>query len=93
MISNVIDNLQHSRAEFACDMEYIKESSFEDAIDDRMSKVEDALVIESVADLKEGKELFESIDISDDDKIKEAEVNRILNATSNLSFNEMAGIE
>lgn len=94
MITNIIDEMIEERAAFAHEVEYLKESAFEDAIDERMEVVESEVCSESVSidDLNEGKEIFESIDISDDDELNSKEIDRILNSNGDISFEEMVGL-
>lgn len=92
MVSNIIDSIRSERAKFARDVEYVKESVIEDTIDERLEVAESLFVRESEEELQEAAELVKSIS-SDVDTVQEsAEIDRILNAESNITFDEMLGI-
>lgn len=92
MVSNIIDSIRSERAKFARDVEYVKESVIEDTIDERLEVAESLFVRESEEELHEAAELVKSIS-SDIDTVQEsAEIERILNAESNITFDEMLGI-
>ena len=94
MLVGVVNAQRRRNAEFARDVEYIREMAFEDEISDRLTDVENEMfAAESVEDYREAAHLFTDEELNDDSVFKEAEIDRILNATSDLSFDEMIGIE
>lgn len=95
MLSNTIESIQRENAKFARDVEYVKEITKDDMIDDRVFAAESAVLLhnDSHKEMKEAAEYVNALS-SEDDVIKEnAEVERILNADHDLTFEEMAGID
>lgn len=93
MVANIIDEIRTERAKFARDTEYIKESVIEDIIDERTEVAESLYVRETAEELAEAAELVNTISGEPDVMQESAEVERILNAEENITFDEMAGIE
>ncbi len=91
-VTNMMDALRTENAEFARDVEYLKQIAIDDDIDQRTEAVE-ADITESSADLIDAAKFINSLDISDIDAMESAEVGRILNSDDDLSFNEMTGLE
>ena len=93
MLTNIIDDIRTKRANFARDVEYVKESVIEDTIDERIEVAESMYVKESVEELEEAVKLVNSISTEADTMQENAEIERILTANENLSFDEMIGID
>lgn len=91
MLISPLENMKHLRAEKAREIEYLKESVLDDEMDDRLTVAEELYVRESVEDFEEAKEELKSISESEEVS-KENEINRILNADHDLTFEEMIGI-
>lgn len=93
MMSNVMDDIRMERAAFARDVEYVKEIANDDVIDDRLQVAESQYFKETVEEMEDAAQWVRRLDVSDMDKRDAAEVSRILEATEDLSFDEMIGIE
>lgn len=93
MLNNVLDNLKRERAEFARDVEYLRETALDDVLDERVETAESLFVKESSDELIEASEMLKKLNADEDATMEAAEIDKIMNATENLTFNEMAGIE
>ena len=93
MLNNVLDNLKRERAEFARDVEYLRETAIDDVLDERVETAESLFVKESSDELIEASEMLKKLNADEDATMEAAEIDRIMNATENLTFNEMVGIE
>ena len=91
MLISPIENIKRQRAETAREIEYLKESVLDSEIDDRLTVAEEQYVRESVDEYLEAKEELSLISESEDNA-KNIEVERILNADHDLTFEEMIGI-
>ena len=91
MLTGTLNKIREEKAAQIRDVEYIREMSFEDAIDDRLFDIELMNLKESGNIYSEAAETVEQIPT--DDSFRTDEINRILNAERNLSFDEMLGIE
>ena len=91
MIVGTLNKIREERANRVRDIEYIREMAVEDAIDDRLFDLEMRTVTETENIYAESAETVEQIPT--DDSFRQEEVDRILNADHNLSFDEMLGIE
>ena len=89
---NTMEYLKEERAKFARDVEYLKETSSDDVIDDRMEKAELLFESESLEDLMEAADFVERL--SSEENVVESvdEINRIINAESDITFEEMIGL-
>ena len=90
MLTGTLNKIREERAARIRDIEYIREMAFEDAIDDRFFDLE-------LMNLKETGNIYaEAAQTADqiptDESFRDDEINRILNADHNLSFDEMLGI-
>ena len=90
MLTGTLNKIREEKAARIRDVEYIREMAQEDAIDDRLFDLEmrtasetDNIYAESAATIKQ---------ISTDTNFVQEEVQRILDADHNLSFDEMLGI-
>jgi hypothetical protein len=94
MLAGSVDAINRANASYARDLEYLKEAMYEDEIDARIEMLErNDGEIDTAEELLEAKEYAERLSGEEDEVISEAEVDRILNADHDLTFNEMAGIE
>ena len=93
-MGSIFDSLKKRRAMYAHTMAYLHESTIEDSIDDCTEKVERKYMRESneleafqeaAQMLEEMPEAFEHEDA--------AEINRMMEATEDLSFDKMIGIK
>lgn len=93
MLTSTIDSIKRENAIFARDTEYLKETALDDMIDERMESVEDQFDPETIEELEEAVHMVEQLSGDIDPVMESAEIDRILNAEDDISFNEMAGIE
>ena len=95
MISSITDSIREQNARFARETEYIKEISRDDIIDERtdiaMEEVQG--VTDSVEELEEAVSLYDQMPETEDLTVEAAEIQRILDADGDISFNEMVGIK
>ena len=91
MLTGTLNKLREKRASILHDVEYIREMSQEDAIDDRLFDIDLTMVKDTDNIYKEAAETVDQIPT--DDSFRSEEINRILNSDHNLSFDEMLGIE
>ena len=93
MLTNTIDSIREEKAKFARDIEYLKETAMDDIIDSRVEAAESQYVRETIEELEEAVSMVDRLPADTDMVTESAEVNRILNAETDLTFNEMIGIE
>ena len=93
MLTNTIDSIREEKAKFARDIEYLKETAMDDIIDSRVEAAESQYVRETIEELEEAVSMVDRLPADTDMVAESAEVNRILNAETDLTFNEMVGIE
>lgn len=91
MLVSPLDNIKRERAIIAREIEYLKESVLDDEMDERLTAAEELYVRESVEDYEEAKAELNLIGESEEVS-KNKEVDRIMNADHDLSFEEMIGI-
>ena len=91
MLISPLENMKRQRAEIAREIEYLKESVLDDELDDRLIVAEEQYVRESVKEYEEAKKELNLISESEDVS-KNKEIDRILNADHNLTFDEMIGL-
>lgn len=90
MLTKLSDSIKRKNAEFIRDVEYIKELAYEDMLDERMESF-----MEDVSELSMGEirnDLDSLNELTDEPEQDEAEVQRIMNADRDLSFNDMIGV-
>ena len=90
MLTKLSDSIKRKNAEFIRDVEYIKETAYEDMLDERMESF-----MEDVSELSMGEirnDLDSLNELTDEPEQDEAEVQRIMNADRDLSFNDMIGV-
>lgn len=96
MITGIVEALQEERAKFAREVEYLKEDAYEDELEELMELAESAyLDVDPNEELEEYQEAAEVVSkIDTDETLTEAEeIERILTADHDLTFDEMIGIE
>ena len=91
MLTGSINSMRQERAAKASDIEYLREMAREDAIDDRMMQLDNSLLTCDSSVIREATEAVDKIPT--DDNFRQQEQNRILNATHDLTFDQMIGIE
>lgn len=90
MLTKLSDSIKRKNAEFIRDVEYIKETAYEDMLDERMESF-----MEDVSELSMGEirnDLDSLNELTDEPEQDEVEVQRIMNADRDLSFNDMIGV-
>lgn len=94
MLKSSLEALQESRAKFAREVEYLRETAVDDVVDERTEEAESTIVEESMEELAEALEMVDSMPINMDTEIalESEEVQRILDAEDNITFDEMVGI-
>lgn len=95
MLKSSIDSLNESRAKFARNVEYLKETAIDDIVDERTEAAESTLVGETMEELNEALEMVNIMIVDSDDELalESEEIQRILDAEDNISFNEMIGLD
>ena len=91
MLTGTLNKIREEKAERIRDVEYIRNISRDDVIDDRFFDIELRTVKESTDIYRESVEVINQIP-TDETFIKE-EVNRLLNSDRKLSFDEIIGVE
>lgn len=92
MIESILNGAKRERAEFAREIAYIREMTSDDAVDDIMDKVDKVLYTESSDDYREAVNVMNMMQESYPEE-DAAEMDRIMEATHNISFDEMIGVE
>lgn len=91
MLTGVLNKIREERATRLYDISYIREMVEEDAIDDRFFYLDDKTCSDVDNVFKEAVELLNHI--NDDNSFRAEEISRILNASRNITFDEMLGID
>ena len=92
MLTNPIESIRIENAKFARNIEYIKETALDDQIDERVEAAESEYYPESIEEMEEAAAMVNRLPEDDDPVEESAEIDRILNATENITFEEMANI-
>ncbi len=90
MIENAVDKIRRKRATFLHEVAFVREMANEDIIADRVDKAESQYIKESLSDLMEAKDIINQMPSDDSDD--QREINMLLEATEDISFDEMIGI-
>lgn len=91
MLNYSVDSIREQRARFARDIEYLREMSNDDFTDDRFFALESKFgTSDTYEDYLEAASIMEKITVDDDEE--ELEVQRILEATEDISFDEMIDV-
>ena len=92
MLTNPIESIRIENAKFARNVEYIKETALDDQIDERVEAAESDYAPESIEELEEAAAMVNRLPDIVDPIEESAEIDRILSATENITFEEMANI-
>lgn len=92
MLTGILESVKRDRAKSARNIEYLREMAREDVVDDRTEVAESQYVKETIEDYNEAAEIIDQLS-SDDSKEEAAEIQRIMEATDDITFDEMIGIE
>jgi hypothetical protein len=92
MLTFGIDSILRNKAKMAREVEYLKESITEDVIDERTEAAESMYLKETPEELLEALELDAKM-TTDDSYAESVEIDNILNADHDLTFEEMCGLE
>lgn len=92
MLTNPIESIRIENARFARNIEYIKETALDDQIDERVEAAESEYYPESIEEMEEAAAMVNRLPEDEDPVEESAEIDRILNATENITFEEMANI-
>ena len=93
MLTSSLDAIREEKAKFARDVEYLKETALDDIVDQRVEVAESQYVRETIEELEEAVAMVNRLPEDVDVVEESAEVERILNAETDITFNEMVGIE
>mgnify|MGYP004647044183 CR=1 FL=1 len=93
MLTTAMDSIRESNAKFARDVEYVKETANDDIIDARVEMAEAHFNNETISELEEAAAMVDRLSSEENVVEEKAEIDRILNADENLTFEEMVGIE
>lgn len=93
MLANAMDAIRKDRAKFARDIEYVKEAAKDEVIDKRLEVAESQYFSETTEELEEAANWVDRLNVDDEEQVAEAEVQRILEATEDITFDEMIGIK
>ena len=90
MLDNAINSIRKERAALAREIEYMRESMEDDKLDEIMESVEGS---DSNAELIEAAAYANSVDVTEEETaIESVEIDRILNADHDITFDEMIGL-
>ena len=92
MLTPAIEKMQRERANVARNIEWIKECSKEDEIDERMEMAESMYETETVEELEEASDMIEEMGEVDDTLESVAELDRIMESEEDITFDEMIGL-
>lgn len=93
MLANPIDTIRENKARFLRDVEYLKETAIDDMIDERTEVAESVYETEKMEELIEAAEMVNKLSGDEDVVTESEEVQRILDAKEDMTFEEMVGIE
>ena len=91
MLNNIVNKMKTERAKYSRNLEYLKECAADDHVDyytelatnEKMTSLE----------IKEAARMLENISADDEEVTESVEVEKILNSETNLTFEEMVGIQ
>lgn len=90
MLTGTLNKIREEKASRIRDVEYIREMAYEDSVDDRLFELD--MMNEKASGNIFAEAAITVNQIPSDDNFRTEEINRILNADHNLSFDEMLGI-
>ena len=91
MIDKTINDIRRNRAIFMRDIEYAREGVLEDEIDERLEVALNEA--ETVDELTEAAATCNKIAPVEDEVAESEEIDRILNSETDMTFDQMIGIE
>ena len=91
MLTGTLNKIREERAARIRDVEYIREMAADDAVDDRLFDIEMKTIKDCGNIYSEAANTVEQIPT--DESFRQEEIDRILNADHDLTFDEMLGIE
>lgn len=94
MLNSILDNIKLERAKFARDVEYLTEMAIEDEVDDILEAAEEEVLgtIETSDMLLEAAAELDKIS-DEDTEFSNAEIQRIMEATEDMTFDEMIDLD
>lgn len=93
MITKTFDDIRKNRAKFAREVEYVKETAIDDVIDERVERAHSQFVRETIEELEEAADMVQKLSVEDEIATESTEIQRLLDAEENITFNEMVGIQ
>lgn len=90
MLTGILNEIRHERAAKSREIEYIREDASSFAEDERLLQIDDRMLDPDDKEYEDLAEVIDQIELSDEEE--EAELERIMNADHDLTFDEMAGI-
>jgi len=94
MLNSILDNIKLERAKFARDVEYLTEMAIEDEVDDILEAAEEEVLgtIETSDMLLEAAAELDKIS-DEDTEFSNSEIQRIMEATEDMTFDEMIDLD
>lgn len=94
MLNSILDNIKLERAKFSRDVEYLTEEALQDEVDDYLELAEESVLgyVETSDELLEAAATLEKMTDEDEESSNE-EVQRIMEATEDMTFDEMIDVE
>lgn len=93
MLTVALDNIRKERAIRARELEYIKEMAFDEEVDELTQEAESMFIREPLSEYMTVKEYLDTKVTPNDSVAEEEELNRILEATEDLDFDDMIDLE
>ena len=93
MLTVALDNIRRERAIRARELEYIKEMAFDEEVDELTQEAESMFIHEPISEYVEIRDYVDSKITPNDSVAEEAELTRILEATEDLDFDDMIGLD
>lgn len=93
MITKTFDDIKKERAKFARDVEYIRETAIDDVLDERVERAHAQFERETIEELEEAATMLDRLNTDDEAMTESTEIQKLLDAEENITFNEMVGIE
>lgn len=90
MLTGTLNKIREERASRIRDIEYIREMSADDAVDDRLFDIEMMTVRETGNIYAEATKVIDQIPVDED--FRQEEIDRILNSDRRITFDEMIGV-
>lgn len=93
MLTGTLNSIKEKRANFVREIAYLREMAEDDIIDRSMDSAESQYVKETSADYKEAADMIAEMANADFTAEDDAELTRIMEATQDMTFDQMIGIE